>query len=188
QLAEFAVLNRRLHMASLTDPLTDLPNRRHAIERLQQELAHSERDATPLSVIMIDIDKVKTVNDEHGHDTGDAVLREVARTLRGAIRATELVCRLGGEEFLVICPRATAAKAALIAERMRLASEANVIRHGAFDRPVTLSLGVAELDRGRPSVDLMLKSADERTYQAKQAGRNRVVSSDQGCASVRAAG
>jgi diguanylate cyclase (GGDEF)-like protein len=187
QLAELAVLNRRLHMASLTDPLTDLPNRRHAMQRLEQELAHSQRDGTPLSVIMIDIDKFKTVNDQHGHDTGDAVLRAVARSLRGAIRATELVCRVGGEEFVVICPRATAAKAVLIAERMRLACEANVIQHGDFNRAVTLSLGVAELDRARPSVDRMLKAADERAYQAKQAGRNRVVSTDLD-ASLRAAG
>jgi diguanylate cyclase (GGDEF)-like protein len=188
QLAELAVLNRRLHMASLTDTLTDLPNRRHAMERLQQELAQSQRDGTPLSVIMIDIDQFKSVNDEHGHDTGDVVLREVARSLRGCIRATELVCRLGGEEFLVICPRATAAKAVLIAERMRLASESNTIQHGRFSRALTLSLGVSELDRGNPSVDLMLKSADERTYMAKQAGRNRVVGAEPGNTNLLAAG
>jgi two-component system cell cycle response regulator len=124
---------------------------------------------------MIDIDRFKLVNDEHGHDTGDAVLRAVARSLRSCIRATELVCRLGGEEFLVICPRASAAKAALIAERMRLASEANVIEHGVFRRAVTLSLGVAELDSAVVNIDRLIKVADERVYQAKQAGRNRVV-------------
>ncbi|MEO6711394.1 MAG: diguanylate cyclase, partial [Planctomycetota bacterium] len=188
QMAELAVLSRRMHMASLTDTLTDLPNRRHAMERLQQELAQSQRDGTPLSVIMIDIDFFKKVNDEHGHDTGDVVLREVARSLRGCIRATELVCRLGGEEFLVICPRATDAKARLIAERMRLASESNVIQQGTFARAITLSLGVAELDRNDPSVDRMLKVADERTYQAKQAGRNRVIGGDLSSTSIRAAG
>lgn len=176
QLGELAVLNRKLGMAALTDPLTGLPNRRCALERMQQELAISVREGTPLSVILIDIDRFKSVNDEFGHDTGDAVLREVANSLRACIRATELVCRLGGEEFLVICPRANLAKAALIAERMRLASEARVIEHGEFRRAVTLSLGVAELDRANPNVDRLIKIADERTYQAKQAGRNRVIS------------
>ena len=188
QLAELAVLNRRLHLSSMTDTLTDLPNRRHALERLHQELAISLREGTALSVIMIDIDRFKLVNDQHGHDIGDVVLRDVARSLRACVRATELVCRLGGEEFLVICPRATAAKAAMIAERMRLASEANVIHQGDFHRAVTLSLGVAELDRADPSVDRMLKVADERTYQAKQAGRNRVVGSDLGSTGIRAVG
>ncbi len=187
QAAELAVLNRKLHLTSLTDPLTELPNRRQAIQRMNQELAHSLREGTPLSVIMIDIDRFKLVNDEHGHDVGDIVLKEVARSLQGCIRATELVCRLGGEEFLVICPRATSAKAAMIAERMRLASEANVIVHGSFKRCVTLSLGVAELDRAAPNVDRLIKSADERTYLAKQAGRNRVVSSDPGRPSIQAA-
>lgn len=188
KVAEMAVLNRKLQMAALTDPLTELPNRRHALERLSQEVAQSMRDGTPLSVISIDIDKFKSVNDAHGHDTGDAVLRDVARSLRGCVRATELVCRVGGEEFLVICSRATAAKAALIAERMRLASEANTTHHGEFRRAVTLSLGVAEFDRARPSIDGMLKLADERTYLAKQGGRNRVVAQDAGDSALRATG
>jgi len=187
QVAEMAVLNRKLHNAALTDTLTELPNRRHAIERLQQELGSATREGTRLSVIMIDIDKFKSVNDQHGHDAGDAVLRDVARSLRGCIRATELVCRLGGEEFLVICPRASAAKASLIAERMRLASEANVIEHGDFRRAVTLSLGVAELDAATSTIDRLIKLADERVYQAKQAGRNRVVSGDLTDTSIRAA-
>ena len=187
QAAELAVLNRKLQTTALTDPLTELPNRRQAIQRMNQELAQSLREGTPLSVIMIDIDKFKLVNDEHGHDVGDIVLKEVARSLQGCIRATELVCRLGGEEFLVICPRATSAKAALIAERMRLASEANVIVHADFRRSVTLSLGVAELDRTLPSVDRLLKTADERTYLAKQAGRNRVVSAELGDSGLRVA-
>ena len=187
QVAELAVLNRKLQNAALTDTLTELPNRRHAIERLQQELAIATREGTRLSVIMIDIDRFKLVNDEHGHDTGDVVLRAVSRSLRSCIRATELVCRLGGEEFLVICPRASAAKAALIAERMRLASEANVIEHGEFRRAVTLSLGVAELDGLVTNIDRLIKVADERVYQAKQAGRNRVVSGDLTDTNIRAA-
>jgi len=176
QMAELAVLSRRMHMASLTDTLTDLPNRRHAMERLQQELAQSSRDGTPLSVIMIDIDFFKKVNDEHGHDTGDAVLREVARSLHQSLPGTALVCRWGGEEFLVICPRSTLAKAVVTAESMRIASEVNVIIHGNFTRAVTLSLGVAELAGSPPSIEGMIKVADSRTYSAKQAGRNRVVS------------
>jgi diguanylate cyclase (GGDEF)-like protein len=187
QVAEMAVLNRKLSNAAMTDALTELPNRRHAMERMQQEMAIAIREGTPLSVIMIDIDKFKLVNDEHGHDTGDVVLCDVASSLRSCVRATELICRLGGEEFLVICPRATAAKAALIAERMRLASEANVIEHGNFRRAVTLSLGVAELDRGAPSVDLLIKAADERVYEAKLAGRNRVVAGLLSDTSIRAA-
>ena len=146
------------------------------------------REGLPLSAILIDIDEFKQVNDRYGHDTGDAVLREVARCLRSCIRATELVCRVGGEEFLVICPRASVAKAALIAERMRLANEANVIAHGNFRRAVTISLGVAELDRAEANVDRLLKAADERTYQAKRAGRNRVVAAAPSGEGARAAG
>ena len=187
QVAEMAVLNRKLQLAALTDPLTELPNRRQAIDRLEQELATSLRDGLPLSAIMIDIDRFKTINDQYGHDTGDAVLKEVAQILRACLRSTELVCRVGGEEFLVLCPRSNTAKAALIAERMRQACESTVIRHGRFQGAVTLSLGVAELDRGSPSVDRMLKTADERTYLAKRAGRNRVVAEDGTGVDLRAA-
>jgi two-component system cell cycle response regulator len=107
---------------------------------------------------------------------GDVVLKEVALLLRRSVRNGDKVCRLGGEEFLVILPRTGLSAAAEVAERLRAASEANVIRKGEFSRPVTLSLGVAEFDPAKPNVDALIKVADLRVYAAKHAGRNRVVS------------
>jgi two-component system, cell cycle response regulator len=176
QLAQLAVLTRKLQAAALTDPLTELPNRRFAMQHLEQELARSSTTKLPLAVIMIDIDKFKAVNDGWGHDTGDVVLKEVAQLLRRSVRVGDRACRLGGEEFFVILPRTDLAGAVLVAERTRAACEANVIRKGDFARAVTISLGVAELDPARPSVDALIKTADVRVYAAKHAGRNRVVS------------
>ncbi|MCE9595288.1 MAG: diguanylate cyclase [Planctomycetes bacterium] len=176
QLAQLAVLTRKLQAAALTDPLTELPNRRFAMQHLDQEIARAATSALPVSVIMIDIDKFKAVNDAYGHDTGDVVLKEVAQLLRRSVRTGDRVCRIGGEEFYVILPRTDLAGAVLVAERARVACETNVIRKGDFTGAVTISLGVAELDPARPSVDALIKTADVRVYGAKHAGRNRVVS------------
>jgi len=177
QVAEMAVLNRKLEAAAMTDVLTKLPNRRYAMRRLEDELNGALPAATPLSVIMIDIDHFKQVNDRFGHDMGDLVLRETATVLRNTTRKGDYVCRLGGEEFLVICTKATLAQCAMTAERVRAAVEENVIGFG-FERAVTVSLGAASLECGARTVDELLKLADRRVYAAKGAGRNRVCSSD----------
>lgn len=178
RLGELAIATRKLQTAAVTDALTGLRNRRFAMERLEQELGSARQDGRPLSVIMIDVDRFKSVNDQFGHDVGDVVLREVARVLHDSVRRTDVVCRLGGEEFLALCPNTAPDKAVLVAERMRAACAERVIESGGFARAVTISLGVATLEPDMAGVDALVKRADERVYLAKQGGRDRVVAAD----------
>lgn len=177
QVAEMAVLNRKLETAAMTDVLTRLPNRRFAMRRLDEELAAAKSARTPLSAMMIDIDHFKMVNDRYGHDMGDLVLRETANVLRATTRKGDIVCRLGGEEFLVISPRSSLVDAAKGAERLRAAIEDHVIGFG-FDRNVTISMGVASTESGPKTVDELIKAADLRVYAAKARGRNQVCADD----------
>jgi diguanylate cyclase (GGDEF)-like protein len=178
QMAEMAVLNRKLKAAAMTDVLTRLANRRYAMRRLDQEVANARRAGTPMSVIMIDIDHFKAVNDSHGHDMGDQVLRETASVLKQETRKGDVVCRHGGEEFLVICSGSTLQMCSATAERIRVAVEENVIGH-SFEGHVTVSCGVATLCDEIESVDKLLKEADRRVYLAKARGRNQVCSDDE---------
>ncbi|MBK7875094.1 MAG: HDOD domain-containing protein [Planctomycetes bacterium] len=177
QVAELGVLTRKLRTAALTDVLTELPNRRYAMKKLEQEWDSSIRNNRPLSLIMIDIDHFKKVNDVHGHDIGDVVLKETANVLRTTARQGEEPARLGGEEFLVLCPNTSLVQAKACAERLRAAIEANKIRGGSFDGHVTASLGVAERTADTATPDALIKCADEAVYAAKSGGRNRVCAS-----------
>jgi diguanylate cyclase (GGDEF)-like protein len=123
---------------------------------------------------MIDIDYFKRVNDAYGHDAGDKVLKETAKVLRNEVRVGDDAIRLGGEEFLVVCYGTRANQAAICAERVRAAAEANHIGYGEHEIAVTLSLGIAELTPEMVGVDDLLKAADEAVYDAKHAGRNTV--------------
>ena len=172
QLADKNALNRRLRTASLTDPLTGLPNRRHAMNRLEVEWKATERNGIPFCVIMLDIDKFKLVNDNFGHDVGDEVLQSTAQAVKSALRGEDEVCRLGGEEFLVICRGAFEKDGAVVAERIRNTVEANVVMSPGFDRAVTVSLGVAGTHSGVSTLMSLLKASDEAVYQAKNEGRN----------------
>ncbi|MEM1452710.1 MAG: diguanylate cyclase [Planctomycetota bacterium] len=174
QVAELGIMTRKLRSAALTDTLTQLPNRRYAMKRLKQEWESAVRNGRPLSVIMCDIDRFKRVNDGFGHDTGDVVLREVALTLQSHARASDVLCRLGGEEFLVINTSTDVDTASMAAERLRSAIANNVVEHGEFAEAVTVSLGVAGATPAMSSVDDLIKAADEALYDAKQLGRNRV--------------
>jgi len=174
-LREKNALARRLRAAAFTDVLTELPNRRYAIRRLGEEWARSERSGTPLSVIMIDIDFFKEVNDVHGHDVGDTVLRDTARVLYENTRGSESACRLGGEEFLIICSGSDLEQAAQCGERVRVAIEENHVTDGGFADHVTISVGVAQRMLDTVDVDNLLRLADEAVYEAKHAGRNRVI-------------
>lgn len=174
QLADRNALNRKLRTASLTDPLTGLPNRRHAMNRVETEWKSTERNGLPFSVIMLDIDKFKLVNDNFGHDVGDEVLQATALAVKGALRGEDEVCRLGGEEFLVICRGATERDGSIVAERIRKAVESNIVASPGYDRAVTVSLGVAGTHSGVESLLALLKAADEAVYQAKNDGRNQV--------------
>jgi two-component system, cell cycle response regulator len=173
QVAEMGLLTRKLRNAALTDVLTELTNRRYAMKRLEAEWTGALRAERPLSIISIDIDFFKKVNDTYGHDIGDLVLKETANVLRSTTRQGEEASRLGGEEFLVICPNTTEAQAAIAAERLRAAVEGHKIENSAFNGHVTISLGVAERTAEMVTHDALLKAADDAVYAAKHAGRNR---------------
>jgi two-component system cell cycle response regulator len=166
--------NVRLHRVAVTDPLTGAYNREFLMARLPQEIeAALERDRT-LSVAMVDVDHFKAVNDQYGHGVGDVVLAEVARRLRNAIRAGDLLVRYGGEEFLAVLPKADAGRAWEVGERMR-----QRVCERAFDIGdgmallLRISVGVAQWRLGE-KMGRLIDRADEALYDAKERGRNRV--------------
>jgi diguanylate cyclase (GGDEF)-like protein len=173
-MAELGVANRKLQQAALTDALTGLYNRRYALDRLDREWAAASRSGEPLACLLIDIDHFKRVNDTYGHDVGDDVLRATAAVLRDSLRQSDVVCRLGGEEFVVIAPGVDPERAAACAERLRAAAERNVIEVANGTLRVTLSLGVAVRTAQTRDPAALLKAADEAVYAAKAGGRNRV--------------
>ncbi|MHC4261360.1 MAG: diguanylate cyclase [Planctomycetota bacterium] len=167
-------LNRQLKEAANTDFLTKLPNRRCAMGQLERTWEVSVEKDAPMSVIMLDVDNFKAVNDTYGHDVGDVVLQSTAQTIRKALRRQDLAARFGGEEFLIICPNVDEVRAAQIAERVRTAVEESLIQSGEFDSAVTVSMGVATRWAGVSDVDHLLRIADEAVYVAKRSGRNQV--------------
>lgn len=173
--AELAVSNRRLQEAALTDVLTGFPNRRYAMERIEQEWALSSRNKRPLACMVIDLDQFKQVNDTHGHDVGDTYLQQVAASIRGALRAQDVVCRTGGDEFLVIFPDTNLKAGLVCAERVRRAVEQNPVSIGSQHLKASLSGGVAVREHAMPNADALIKRADEGVYLAKQQGRNRIA-------------
>ena len=172
--AELAVANRRLANAALTDLLTGLPNRRSAMDQLTQAWSAATRSGSPISVMVIDIDHFKHINDIYGHASGDIVLREVASSLRASARREDSVCRIGGEEFLVICPNTDLKAAMQSAERLRANLEVKRISIGQTEKTVTSSIGVAARQPGTADIDALVSAADQALYLAKAAGRNQV--------------
>jgi two-component system, cell cycle response regulator len=173
---ELAIANRKLEDSMLTDFLTGLPNRRYLISRLEQEWAAARRSQTDLALLMLDVDHFKRINDEYGHDIGDAVLQQFAGLLRAGIRAQDTACRCGGKEFVIILPRASAHDAETLAERLRNTIQTQLSGMvPVLSRPVTVSIGVAVDTEAVASISALLKQADEALYSAKHQGRNRVV-------------
>jgi two-component system cell cycle response regulator len=174
--AELAVTNRRLHEAALTDVLTGLPNRRFAIEHFQREWVMANRSKRPLACMMIDVDSFKSINDTYGHDAGDIVLKQAAAAIKGGLRAQDVVCRSGGDEFTVICPETDLRGALICAERVRKAVAELSVDTGVRKLvSSSVSIGVAVRDALTVDVDALLKRADEGVYLAKQRGRDRVA-------------
>ncbi len=172
---ELAVANRRLQQSALSDILTGLPNRRLALERLEQEWAGSQRGQRPLSVIMIDIDHFDAVNQAFGHDGGDGTLRHVAQLLRRTVRAEDIVGRMSGDEFLVILPSTHHAVAAQMAERLRKAVGDEVVKRGDIRVKLSISLGVAARELRDTGAEDLLRQAEALLARAKLEGRNRVA-------------
>jgi diguanylate cyclase (GGDEF)-like protein len=174
RLLELSITSQHAREAALTDVLTGLYNRRHAMDRLAQEWAEADRGLRPLAVLMLDIDYFKVVNDSYGHDAGDSVLRRVADVLRAIARLSDVVCRYGGEEFLIIAPDTPLDGAFQLAERIRVGIERQSMPVGGQTIRLSMSLGVAVKDGRIGSHERLLKAADEALYRAKQKGRNRV--------------
>jgi diguanylate cyclase (GGDEF)-like protein len=173
RLLELSIANQRAQEAALTDVLTGLYNRRHAMARLAQEWAEAERGHRPLCVLALDIDHFKAVNDNHGHDTGDAALRQFAEILRVYSRTPDVPCRFGGEEFLLIAPDTPLEGALNLAERIRLAVQDKPLVAAGVSLRLTVSIGIAEKSPKHGNIDQLIKAADEALYRAKQNGRNR---------------
>lgn len=163
-------VEHELRTLTITDPLTGIHNRRHFLDQLDIELTRHTRTQRPLSLIMLDIDHFKRVNDTWGHDTGDRVLQELCRRIATRLRRIDMFCRLGGEEFIIICPETDASQAIHLAE---------VLRHLVQDTPfaqvgqITASFGVSSARPG-DSHESLLQRADQALYTAKNSGRNRV--------------
>ena len=178
--AELAISNRRLEHAAMTDLLTELPNRRAGIAALDKAWAASSRFEHPLSVLVLDIDYFKRVNDTYGHAVGDKVLIEVAQQIQRVARKDDSVCRLGGEEFLMICPNADIKAALLAADRLRRTIEALQINVQGTVIRSTVSIGVASREPQMTDSDALVNAADRALYRAKEAGRNRSCITVQG--------
>ncbi len=166
----------RAHNLSMRDPLTGLFNRRYLEETMPRELARARRTGHGLGVIALDLDHFKKLNDTHGHEVGDLVLRRVGELLRNATRGDDIACRMGGEEFALILPGATPEGARYRAESIRAAfANINFDYEGMKVGPFTLSAGVAQLTAGVVDWAHVMRQADRALYGAKQAGRNRVL-------------
>jgi len=169
-------VQKRLKHLAVTDELTGLKNRRYIMERLESEYQRAVRMETPLSLLLIDIDHFKRVNDTHGHAFGDVVLKSVSQEMRESLRTYDLLGRIGGEEFLIASPGSTLDEAAALAERIREKIRGKQISNSAFSVSVTVSAGVTTLNKQDGDPDTMLARADEALYRAKQEGRDRVIS------------
>jgi two-component system, cell cycle response regulator len=166
-----------LRVQAFQDGLTGIWNRRAIMEELERELNRAERDGSPVSVVMVDLDHFKQINDRHGHQAGDEVLREAARRMTHAKRPYDAIGRYGGEEFLLVLPGCDENGGALVAERMRKRVAARPIEHGDRQIAVTASLGVAAYPSSE-ALDMasLLGAADRALYRAKSRGRDRVES------------
>lgn len=167
---------RAEHLAS-HDPLTDLSNRRHFRTAAEFEFDRCTGRGLPVSVAVIDIDHFKSVNDRHGHSAGDRVIMAIADILKGSVRKQDILCRYGGEEFVVMFPDTSALDAARLGERIRAVIEQTTIDIIGSRTRVTVSVGISSSTaRGPDSLDHLIDQADHALYQAKATGRNRVVS------------
>ncbi|MGV8939667.1 MAG: PleD family two-component system response regulator [Allorhizobium sp.] len=162
---------------AVTDGLTGLSNRRYLDNHLKILFNRAQARGRPLSICITDIDRFKQVNDIHGHDAGDEVLREFASRIRSTVRGADLACRYGGEEFVVVMPDTPADVAAVVAERLRaMIEEKSFGLRGSETRlNVTASMGIATIGEGIETPEQLLKQADRALYEAKTSGRNRVV-------------
>jgi diguanylate cyclase (GGDEF)-like protein len=165
----------QLKQISITDELTGLRNRRYIMERLEDEFQRARRSGKPMGLIMLDLDYFKQINDMHGHQFGDLVLKAVASRMRASIREYDLLGRVGGEEFFIVSPEAEVEETVGIAERIRELIRGEAISEGKREVKVTISAGVTMLKEHDRDIDVLFSRADSALYSAKQQGRDRVV-------------
>lgn len=169
---ELVKANEALEKISVTDHLTELPNRRFAMAQLQLLFDETRAKQQPLSLMMIDADGFKEVNDTYGHDAGDIVLKTLARELKHAVRSDDIVCRLGGDEFIILCPNTDLNGSMQLGETTRKKIAALKVAAGNGFWPGSVSIGVACTSQETKDIHTLLKSADEAVYEAKRCGRN----------------
>uniref|UniRef100_I2Q437 diguanylate cyclase n=1 Tax=Desulfovibrio sp. U5L TaxID=596152 RepID=I2Q437_9BACT len=166
-------MEAHLQLLANTDPLTGLANRARFFAAASAAIRRAQREGRPLSVVMLDLDHFKAINDTHGHEAGDAFLKALAGLCRDLLRGQDLAARIGGEEFALLLPDTDKAGALALADRLRLATAGRPLP--GLDRTVTLSAGVSEVRPGETTVDAVLSRADQALYAAKHAGRNHVL-------------
>ncbi|WP_427977145.1 GGDEF domain-containing protein [Agarivorans sp.] len=162
--------NRHLQSLAHTDVLTSLPNRRHAMLQLKELWTQAAQLQQPLSCMMIDADHFKQINDNNGHDAGDAVLMLLARALRESVRNDDVVARLGGDEFLLICPNTNLQDAHQLGHSLRERISQMPLNNSKYS--VSVSIGIASLDKSMEHHEMLIKAADKAVYQAKADGKN----------------
>jgi two-component system cell cycle response regulator len=169
-----------LEQMAITDSLTELYNKGYILRRLESELTRSARYNEPISLILLDIDFFKKINDTLGHIAGDTILKRLSKKLKESVRDVDVVARYGGEEFLVVCPNTSISGAAILAERIRESVQNTLFQAGNIDVKLTVSLGISHLSPsslavGDFSSSKLLQEADSALYKAKSAGRNKVA-------------
>lgn len=175
QITQINILQTQLSEQANRDPLTGLYNRRYLDSTLERELVRCKREGQPMSLLLIDIDHFKRINDTYGHQAGDTVIREVAAALSKQARAGDVVCRYGGEEFLMLLPGMPQDTARERAEQWRASLGAAIIRFGEFEIQASMSIGVATYPGHGISAEELIRNADRALYCAKSEGRDRVV-------------
>jgi diguanylate cyclase (GGDEF)-like protein/PAS domain S-box-containing protein len=170
--SERRVTTDNLERLLTTDHLTGAHNRAHFIEVAEAEIARAKRHARPLSLVMLDADHFKTINDTAGHKAGDEVLKRLVAEAKGILRPSDAVGRLGGEEFALLLPQTLAQEAVVVAQRLRALVERSPVAYDGLSLKVTISLGVASLSGPNDDLDGLLEAADRALYEAKRSGRN----------------
>ena len=174
-LSRQAELESTLRNMADTDPLTGVATRRHLFNVLELRMKEAARYKLDLSVLILDLDKFKSINDNYGHLAGDMVLQQVAAKCIELLRASDFVGRYGGEEFVIVCPDTDALHAAYLAERIRSCVEKISLSCVPAERRITVSIGISSWLSSMDSVTELIESADSALYQAKKTGRNKIV-------------
>ena len=175
QMVEIASLQARLRDEALRDPLTGCFNRRYLDETIRREFSRSQREGYPISLVMVDLDNFKNVNDEFGHQAGDAVLQSLGILLRGHTRLGDIVCRYGGDEFLIVLPNMTQENAMMRASSWKHALGQSEIFFGEKRLSPTLSMGIASSPQHGRTEDQVILAADQALYTAKRNGRDCII-------------